>query len=171
MLDNEFLDKLMLENPIDQVMRENGVELKTSGRGYMCKCPFHDDSSPSCSVDPSKGFFHCFGCGVAGTVITFVRKYRNLGFMDAVNYLAQRAGMTVPTWQGADDKSYKRRMRIYEMNKCAARFFRDQLKTQDGLRCLNYLVHTRKLSADVRHGLRAEKLYRSEILYVGLRIQ
>ncbi|EXM37474.1 DNA primase [Ruminococcus albus SY3] len=148
-MDQEFLEKLKYENPINEVMRENGVELKTSGRGYMCKCPFHDDSTASCSVVPSQGFFHCFGCGVSGDVVTFVRKYRSLSFMDAVNYLAQRAGMTVPTWQGNDDKSYKRRMRIYEMNKCAARFFRDQLKTQDGLRCLNYLVHTRKLSADV----------------------
>ena len=148
-MDQEFLEKLKYENPINEVMRENGVELKTSGRGFMCKCPFHDDSTASCSVVPSQGFFHCFGCGVSGDVVTFVRKYRNLGFMDAINFLAQRAGMTVPASHGSDDRSYKRRMRIYEMNKCAARFFRDQLKTQDGVRCLNYLVHTRKLSADV----------------------
>lgn len=147
-MDQDFLEKLKFENPINEVMRENGVELKTTGRGaFMCNCPFHADSSPSCSVVPDKGFFHCFGCGVSGDVIAFVRKYKNLGFMDAINYLAQRAGMTVPSFSTESDKSYKRRMRIYEMNKAAAKFFRAQLKTPDGVRCLNYLMKQRKLDA------------------------
>ncbi|WP_294474743.1 DNA primase [uncultured Ruminococcus sp.] len=146
-MDQEFLEKLKFENPINEVMRENGIELKMSGRGFMCKCPFHADDSPSCSVVPDKGFFHCFGCGVSGDVIAFVRKYKNLGFMDTINYLAQRAGMTVPSFSSDSDKSYKRRMRIYEMNKAAAKFFRAQLKTPDGVRCLNYLMKQRKLDA------------------------
>ena len=148
-LDNEFLEKLKLENPIAEIMRENGVDLKTAGHGYMCKCPFHDDSTASCSVVPSRGYFHCFGCGAAGDVIAFVRKQRTLSFMDAVNYLAQRAGMTVPSYSNGSEKSYKRRMFLYEMNKNAAKFFRSQLKTQEGLRCLDYLVNKRKLSAEV----------------------
>ena len=146
-MDQEFLEKLKFENPINEVMRESGVELKMSGRGYMCKCPFHDDSTASCSVVPDKGFFHCFGCGVSGDVIGFVRKYKSLSFMDAVNFLAQRAGMTVPSYHGNDDRSYKRRMRIFEMNKAAAKFFRAQLKTPDGVRCLNYLMKVRRLDA------------------------
>ena len=154
-MDQEFLEKLKFENPINEVMRESGVELKTSGRGFMCKCPFHDDSTASCSVVPDKGFFHCFGCGVSGDVIAFVRKYKNLGFMDTVNFLAQRAGMTVPSFRNDDDRSYKRRMRIYEMNKEAAKFFRAQLKTPDGVRCLNYLMKVRKLDAQTinRYGM------------------
>ncbi|MBQ8966432.1 DNA primase [Ruminococcus sp.] len=146
-MDQAFLEKLKFENPINEVMRENGIDLKLSGRGYMCKCPFHGEKTASCSVVPDKGFFHCFGCGVSGDVIAFVRKYRNLGFMDAINYLAQRAGLTVPAGSGDSDRSYKRRQRLYEMNKKAALFFRAQLKTPDGVRCLNYLMKQRKLDA------------------------
>ncbi len=146
-MDQEFLEKLKYENPIEEVMRENGIELKRTGRGFMCLCPFHGEDTPSCSVVPGQGYYHCFGCGAAGDVIAFTRKYRNLGFMDAVNYLAQRAGLTVPQSSNVSDRSYKRRMRIYEMNKAAAKFFRAQLKTADGVRCLRYLMNERKLDA------------------------
>ena len=142
----EFIEKLKAANPIAETMG-NYVSLKRVGRDYVCLCPFHNEKTPSCYVHPDKEYFHCFGCGAGGDVITFTMKYNNLDYWDAVKLLADKAGLPLP-----EDRSGKqgidRRKRVYEMNKAAARFFYSQLKTPEGRVCLDYLINKRKLTID-----------------------
>ena len=95
MIPSEFIDELL--NKIDVVdVIEEFVPLKKSGANYMACCPFHKEKSPSFSVSPSKQFYHCFGCGVHGSAIGFIMEYQGLSFQEAVQFLADRIGMTVP---------------------------------------------------------------------------
>ena len=71
----------------------NYVRLKRSGSGYVGLCPFHNEKSPSFSVNPARQMYKCFGCGVAGNVITFVMEYENYSFPEAMEFLAGRAGI------------------------------------------------------------------------------
>ena len=143
----EFVDRLKAANPIAEVMGSY-VNLKRTGRDYVCLCPFHNEKTPSCHVHPDKEFFHCFGCGAGGDVITFTMKYNNLDYWEAVKLLADRGGLTLPEEtffrnnQGVD-----KRKRLYEINKTAARFFFDRLKSDEGKTCREYLV---------RRGLKAQ---------------
>ena len=77
------------------------ITLKKAGGNYKARCPFHDEKTPSFNVRPDKGFYHCFGCGAHGDAISFVREFDGLGFTDAVEELARRAGMEVPYDQSA----------------------------------------------------------------------
>ena len=86
------------------------------GRDYVCLCPFHNEKTPSCHIHPDKEYFHCFGCGAGGDVITFIRKIENLDYIDAVKFLAQRAGMELPE-DGRDEAAARIRGRIYEANR------------------------------------------------------
>ena len=104
----------------------------------MGLCPFHNEKSPSFSVSPENGFFHCFGCHAGGDVITFIRRIENLDYVEAVKFLAQRAGMTVPE-EGKDNGMGRLRMRIFEANREAARFYHKQLYTPQGKKALEYL--------------------------------
>ena len=72
------------------------ITLKKAGANYKARCPFHDEKTPSFNVRPDKGFYHCFGCGAHGDAISFVREFEGLGFTDAVEELARRAGLEVP---------------------------------------------------------------------------
>lgn len=113
------------------------VELKRSGSSYMCRCPFHSEKSPSCHISPEKGLFHCFGCGAGGDVVTFIRLIENLDYMDAVRFLAQRAGMPMP--EDKDDGSAQKRRRLYEMNREAGKYFHKKLFSPAGAPGLDYL--------------------------------
>lgn len=141
----EFIERLKSANPIADVMGTY-VSLKRSGRDYVCLCPFHNEKTPSCYIHPDKEFFHCFGCGAGGDVITFVMRYNNLDYWEAVKLLAERGGVPLPEDNMASIGQGDKRKRIYEMNKKAARFFYDQLKTPDGKPCLDYLMQKRRLS-------------------------
>lgn len=141
----EFLERLKAANPIEEVMGSY-VSLKRAGRDYICLCPFHNEKTPSCHVHPDREFFHCFGCGAGGDVITFVMKYQNLTYWEAVKWLADRGGVPLPEDNGYDSKRADTRKRMYEINKTAARFFYSQLKTPEGKICLDYLINKRGLS-------------------------
>lgn len=117
----EFIYSLKQNNPIESVMSEY-VTLKRQSRGYVCVCPFHSDKNPSCSINTAEGYFHCFGCGAGGDVITFVMKIENLDYIEAVKFLAQRAGMTLPEDSlGFNSDSSIQKNRIYEINRAAAK--------------------------------------------------
>ncbi len=133
----EFKQELKSRTDIADVI-SSYVQLKRSGRNLMGLCPFHNERSPSFSVSRENGFFHCFGCGVGGDVITFIMKIENLDYVDAVKFLADRAGMTVPE-NDISDGMAKLRMRIYEANREAARFFHRQLYSPAGKQALDYL--------------------------------
>lgn len=141
----EFIERLKAANPIAEVMGSY-VTMKRTGRDFICLCPFHNEKTPSCHIHPDKEFFHCFGCGAGGDVITFTMKYNNLDYWEAVKLLAERGGVPLPEDNGFNSKRTDTRKRMYEMNKCAARFFYHQLKTPEGKVCLDYLINKRKLS-------------------------
>lgn len=146
----DFIERLKAANPIAEVMGEY-VTTKRAGRDYVCLCPFHNEKTPSCYIHPDREFFHCFGCGAGGDVITFIMKYRNLDYVEAIKYLAERANMEVPldSYGGAvQNGTRERRQRMYEMNKEAARFFYSQLSTEGGRKCVQYLMQTRGLTVD-----------------------
>ena len=133
----EFIRDLKMHCDIAEVI-SSYVNLKKAGHNLMGLCPFHNEKSPSFSVSPENGFFHCFGCGAGGDVITFIKRIENLDYVEAVKLLAQRAGMTVPE----DDRSKgmsQLRSRIYEANREAARFYHKQLYTPEGREALEYL--------------------------------
>ena len=94
-LPDSFIDGLLSRTDIVEVIGAR-VPLKKQGRDYSARCPFHDERSPSFTVSPGKQFYYCFGCGAKGTAISFLMNYERLGFMDAVEDLAKRAGIEVP---------------------------------------------------------------------------
>ncbi len=95
-----FLDDLLDRVDIVEVI-DRRVKLKKAGKNYSARCPFHDEKTPSFSVNPDKQFYYCFGCGAGGNAITFVMEYENLEFPQAVDTLASGMGMEVPREQTA----------------------------------------------------------------------
>lgn len=134
---DEFIQELKSRTDIADVV-SSYVTLKRSGRNLMGLCPFHTEKTPSFSVVPENGFFHCFGCGEGGDAITFIRKIENLDYVEAIKLLAGRVGMTVPE-NSTDNSMGKLKTRIYEANREAARFYHKQLYTPQGRRALDYL--------------------------------
>lgn len=133
----EFIQELKHRSDIVDVV-SSYVSLKKSGRNLMGLCPFHNEKSPSFSVSAENGYFHCFGCGAGGDVITFIKRIENLDYIDAVKFLAQRAGMAVPEGKSTDGLT-KLRTRIYEANREAAKFYNKFLYTPQGKDGLDYL--------------------------------
>ncbi|MGN0642188.1 MAG: DNA primase [Huintestinicola sp.] len=120
-LPEDFISQLKLNNPIESVM-SSYVQLKRSSRDYVCLCPFHSEKTPSCHINVGQQYFHCFGCHAGGDVITFIRKAENLEYIEAVKFLAERAGMSMPEEAQNNDIS-RQKARILEMNRAAARYF------------------------------------------------
>lgn len=132
----DFLREVRDNNDIISVA-QSYVELKRVGSRYTCKCPFHSDDSPSCTFYTDTNSFFCFGCHAGGDVITFIRLIENLDYPEAVRFLAQRAGLSLP--EDKADGSDVLRRRLYEMNRTAGRYFHEQLFSPAGSRGLEYL--------------------------------
>ena len=104
------------------------VVLKRSGRNFFGLCPFHKEKSPSFSVSPDKQIFHCFGCGVGGNVFHFVSKIENISFKESLETLADKAGIELPMLENdVDSKLVALKSKVYEINKCAAEFYHENL--------------------------------------------
>ena len=124
---DELLDEIKSKNDIIDIVSQY-VVLKRAGRNYMGLCPFHKEKSGSFCVSPDKQIFHCFGCGVGGNVFHFISKIENLNFKESVEMLANRAGVELPvSGNFEDDKLAKLKSRVYEVNKCAAEFYHENL--------------------------------------------
>ena len=119
MIPQEYIQEVVARNDITDVVGSY-VQLRHRGRTHTGLCPFHSEKTPSFVVYPETQSFYCFGCGAGGDVITFIRNINNLGYVEAVKFLAARAGMPMPD---EDDKAGRMRSRILEINKQAARFF------------------------------------------------
>ena len=91
----EVVEEVRMKNDIVDVI-SGYVKLQKKGSNYFGLCPFHNEKSPSFSVSPSKQMYYCFGCGAGGNVITFVMEYENYSFMEALQMLADRAGVALP---------------------------------------------------------------------------
>ena len=126
MIPQEYIQEVVRRNDIEDIVGQY-VQLRRRGRTLTGLCPFHNEKTPSFVVYPDTQSFYCFGCGAAGDVISFVRKYNNLGYVETVKQLASRAGMPLPE---EDDKESRARQRLLEINRCAARYFYEQLNAR-----------------------------------------
>ncbi len=142
-ISEDFISELKYRSDISDIA-SSYMQLKRRGRNLVGLCPFHSEKTPSFNIYPENGSFYCFGCGAGGDVITFIMKIENLDYMEAIKFLAQRAGMTVPE-DSVDDSMSKLRTRIFEANREAARFFYAKLYSKEGTQALEYL-HRRALS-------------------------
>ena len=124
---DELLEEIRNSNDIVDIISQY-VVLKRSGRNFFGLCPFHKEKSPSFSVSPDKQIFHCFGCGAGGNVFHFMSKIENIGFVDSVKILADRANIVLPTLDNAGDaKKEKLKAKVYEINQIAAEFYHENL--------------------------------------------
>lgn len=144
-----FLQELKLRNDITEVI-SSYVNLNRRGRNMVGLCPFHNEKTPSFNVYTENGSCYCFGCGVGGDVITFIMKIENLDYIDAVKFLAQRAGMNMPE-NDFDDSMSNLRKRIYEANRQAARFFYSSLYSPEGRVGLEYFRGRGLRENTIRH--------------------
>lgn len=106
------------------------VELKRAGSNYVGLCPFHNEKTPSFSVSPSKGIFHCFGCGVGGDVISFIMQKEGLSYPEAIKFLADKLGILVETNEVNKEK-YEHRKKLFEINNEAKLFYYKNLLIND----------------------------------------
>ena len=137
MIPERFIEELKYRSDIEQVI-SSYVPLKRTGRNLKGLCPFHSEKTPSFTVYPENQSFYCFGCGAGGDVVTFIRKIENLEYVEALRFLAQRAGMTLPE-EARDDGTALLRTKILEINRESARFFFDQLAHGPDRRAIAYL--------------------------------
>lgn len=145
----EFLQELDARSPIEEIA-SSYVNLKRRGKTLLGLCPFHNEKTPSFNVYPENNSFYCFGCNKGGGVFQFVMGVENLAFPDAVRWLAQRAGMTVPE-DGVDDSMSRLRTRILEINREAGRFFFKILSAPEGKAGLAYLKGRGLDAGTIRH--------------------
>lgn len=144
-----FLEQLRANTDIESVISPY-VNLRRRGKNLVGLCPFHNEKTPSFTVYPENGSFYCFGCGVGGDVITFVRRMENLDYMEAVKQLADRAGMALPE-DGYDDTLAKKRTAVLAANRAAAKFFHSQLFTEQGRQALDYFLDRGLAPETIRH--------------------
>jgi len=114
------------------------ITLKKAGANYKACCPFHDEKTPSFNVRPDKGFYHCFGCGAHGDAISFIREFEGLGFTEAVEELAKRAGLEVPYDKAARQEMQQART-LTDALDFASRFYHSALGSQQGAYARDYL--------------------------------
>lgn len=148
-LSDSFLQELKMKTDIEDVI-STYVTLKRRGATLVGLCPFHNEKTPSFTVYPATQSFYCFGCGAGGDAITFLKKIENLDYLDAVKTLAQRAGLQMPQ-EGFDDSLSKRRRRILEMNREAARFYHSVLLSPEGKVGYDYYVGRALSAATINH--------------------
>lgn len=133
-----FLQELVERNDIVDVVGSYVRLTKRSGSNQFGLCPFHSEKTPSFSVSPDRQIYHCFGCGKGGGVINFIMEIENLSFPEAVEFLAKRVGMTMPEQE--DNREAKKRRRMLDLNRDAARFFFSCLSTPEGAPAREYMA-------------------------------
>lgn len=148
-LSDSFLQELKMKTDIEDVI-STYVTLKRRGATLVGLCPFHNEKTPSFTVYPATQSFYCFGCGAGGDAITFLKKIENLDYLDAVKTLTQRAGLQMPQ-EGFDDSLSKRRRRILEMNREAARFYHSVLLSPEGKVGYDYYIGRALSAATINH--------------------
>ena len=153
---DEIIEEVRSRNDIVDVI-SGYVKLQKKGSSWFGLCPFHNEKSPSFSVSRTKQMFYCFGCGKGGNVFTFIMEYENFTFIEAVRYLAERAGMTLPEAEETPEqkKAAGLKTKLLEINKIAAKYFYYLLTTDHGAQAMDYLTNTRRLLPEtiVRFGL------------------
>lgn len=142
-----FIDELRARVSIADVVGAK-VKLTKKGREYQGLCPFHNEKTPSFTVNESKGFYHCFGCGAHGDIIKFEMEANGLPFIDALQKLAHQAGLQMPQLSAKDKKEEDKRKSLYEIMETACAFFERELRMPDGASGLKYFTEKRGLSPE-----------------------
>lgn len=145
---DELIEEIRAKNDIVDVI-SGYVRLQKKGSSYFGLCPFHNEKSPSFSVSRGKQMYYCFGCGAGGNVITFLMEYENASFLEAVQVLAERAGVELPKMEYSKEAKEKADLKatLLEINKAAAQYYYVQLKAPQGQTAHRYLTE-RGLSED-----------------------
>ena len=153
---DEVIEEVRMKDDIVDVI-SGYVKLQKKGANYFGLCPFHNEKSPSFSVSPGKQMYYCFGCGAGGNVLTFVMEYENYTFQEALQSLADRAGVTLPKMEYSKEarEQAEFRARLLEVNKLAANYFYYQMKQPQGKIAYEYFHDKRKLTDEtmLRFGL------------------
>ena len=150
---DETIEEVRQANDIVDVISQY-VHLKRSGRNFFGLCPFHNEKSPSFSVSPDKQIFHCFGCGVGGNVFTFLTKIEGINFVEAVQTLAERANIQLPTFENNVDKEKEElKAKVYKVNEFTAEYYHENLYKPTAKIAQEY-VKQRKLTNDTLKSFR-----------------
>lgn len=137
---DEIVEEVRMKNDIVDVI-SGYVKIQKKGSSHFGLCPFHNEKSPSFSVSGSKQMYYCFGCGAGGNVFTFIMEYENFSFHEAIKFLADRAGVSLPAEEYSEEvkKRESRRAKLLEVNKEAAKYFYYQLRSDKGAVGYKYL--------------------------------
>lgn len=137
---DDLIEEIRLKNDIVDVI-SGYVKLQRKGSSYFGLCPFHNEKSPSFSVSPQKQMYYCFGCGAGGNVFTFIMQYENYTFLEALKFLAERAGVELPEPDMSSEARAQTDLRntLLEINKLAAKYFYYQLRRESGKTARAYL--------------------------------
>ena len=142
---DEIIDEVRQSNDIVDIISQY-VHLKRSGRNFFGLCPFHNEKSPSFSVSPDKQIFHCFGCGVGGNVFTFLTKIEGINFIEAVQTLAERSNIQLPTLDNKGDSLKEElKAKVYKVNEFAANYYHENLYRPESKIAQEY-IKKRKLT-------------------------
>lgn len=163
---DELVEEIRAKNDIVDVI-SGYVRLKKQGSNHFGLCPFHNEKSPSFSVSQNKQMYHCFGCGAGGNVFTFIMEYENFTFPEAIKYLAEKAGVSLPEieYDEAAKKRDNKRTKILELNKDVAKFYYYLLRSPQGKIGMDYLTG-RKLTDETmnKFGLGYSSKYSNDML-------
>lgn len=164
----EIIDEVRQNNDVVDVISQY-VHLSRKGRNYFGLCPFHNEKSPSFSVSPDKQIFHCFGCGVGGNVYTFLMKIEGLTFLEALETLAERAKIQLPTLDtGLDSQKEELKSKVYKINEISAEFYHQNLYKPTAKIAQEY-IKKRKLNQETLEAFQIGYSGRVDEMYKFLR--
>lgn len=167
---DEIIDEVRQTNDIVDIISQY-VHLKRSGRNFFGLCPFHNEKSPSFSVSPDKQIFHCFGCGVGGNVFTFLTKIEGINFIEAVQTLAERSNIQLPTLEnGGDSRKELLKSKVYKVNEFTANYYHKNLYQPESKIAQEY-IKKRKLTNETLKSFRIGFSGKFDELYQELKKQ
>lgn len=149
---DELIEEVRSRNDVVDVI-SGYVRLQKKGSTYFGLCPFHNEKTPSFSVSPGKQMYYCFGCGAGGNVFTFMMQYENFTFQEAMQSLADRAGIELPKQEmsAAQREAADRRSKLLEINKVAAKYFYMLLRIPQGAHALRYFEERQLSKETMQH--------------------
>ncbi len=165
---DEIIDEVRQTNDIVDIISQY-VHLKRSGRNFFGLCPFHNEKSPSFSVSPDKQIFHCFGCGAGGNVFTFLTKIEGISFIEAVQMLADRSNIQLPTLENnADFAKEELKAKVFKVNEFTAQYYHENLYKKESKIAQDY-IKKRKLTNETLKAFRIGFSGKFDELYQALK--
>ena len=150
MIPNETIDQILDKIDIVEVI-SGYIPLKKTGQNFKTHCPFHKEKTPSFTVSPARQIFHCFGCGTGGNVISFLMKYENMDFIEAIKLLADKTGIALPASSAGGKKKDSFAEKLYEINNLACNFYHGNLTKEYAKTPYRYLVERGLNERTIKH--------------------